>query len=300
MEKSLRFLGSKLKLVEKPSDIKYSYAPLPDSGAIRLLKLSKSLLAGAKPLITLKTFKLTECPQYSALSYTWGEPLVDPPASRQNVKLEECVIHIKSAGQIYVMPVTTNLFDCLTYLTKKGFSDYLWVDALCIDQQDVDEKSSQVSNMGIIYSAAVQVIVWLGIPAMDLSDVLWIIDTFHRAIKAFAKRHGRQAAGSNWQSTDPEFYYNQLGIEDPGQRWIAYAKFFQDFRWFSRGWVFQELALAKNVVLLVGSLEVSWYQLCFVAKWIYLSGLRNTLPISDESPEWKKAVNGESSYRTVY
>ncbi|KAF2011841.1 hypothetical protein BU24DRAFT_396444, partial [Aaosphaeria arxii CBS 175.79] len=84
--------------------------------------------------------------QYMALSYVWGNP--SPPS------------WVTCNGRR--VPVTRNLWEVLSCLQKTGFNGWLWVDAICINQQDDKEKGVQVSMMRDIYKQAAKVIFWLG------------------------------------------------------------------------------------------------------------------------------------------
>ncbi|KAH7268800.1 heterokaryon incompatibility protein-domain-containing protein [Fusarium solani] len=86
----------------------------------------------------LLTFKLDEAPPYKALSYTWGSPGYGGT--------------IQVDGQH--IPVGQNLFTAMQRLHQESWVEYLWVDALCINQGDDDEKSHQVPLMGQIYGQA--------------------------------------------------------------------------------------------------------------------------------------------------
>jgi hypothetical protein len=83
---------------------------------------------------------------YIALSYTWG----DPPSTE--------IINLN--GQPFF--VRKNLWNFLSQARSNCLEEYLWIDALCIDQSVNEERSHQVSIMGRIYSSASRVIVWLG------------------------------------------------------------------------------------------------------------------------------------------
>lgn len=83
---------------------------------------------------------------YEALSYTWG------------TEKFSCNIFIFNS----LVKVTQNLYEALRHLRDKKEKRALWVDALCINQQDVKERSSQVLLMGRIYSAVRRVVIWLG------------------------------------------------------------------------------------------------------------------------------------------
>lgn len=83
---------------------------------------------------------------YSALSYAWGLPLYDQ--------------WMTINGHIY--PVTEHLYRALQRIRDESSNTELWIDALCINQQDTSERSGQVDNMLAIYWKASQVLVWLG------------------------------------------------------------------------------------------------------------------------------------------
>ncbi|KAE9367276.1 HET-domain-containing protein, partial [Stipitochalara longipes BDJ] len=83
---------------------------------------------------------------YEALSYTWGKP--------------EDVKEIELNG--YPVKIRENLWSALVNLRDAREERVLWVDAICINQPDVDERNRQVQLMAHIYSRAKEVIVWLG------------------------------------------------------------------------------------------------------------------------------------------
>ena len=83
---------------------------------------------------------------YDALSYTWGT--ADPSV--------ECVCN----GTVILL--RDNLASALRYLRKSHDERYVWVDFLCINQQDESEKGFQIPNMQAIYSKASKVVIWLG------------------------------------------------------------------------------------------------------------------------------------------
>ncbi|KAK4141305.1 heterokaryon incompatibility protein-domain-containing protein [Dichotomopilus funicola] len=101
---------------------------------------------------TLTTVSLSQKPAYNALSYTWGAP--DDPVHR-----------IRLNGRHF--EVRSNLHDCLVHLRQSGIGSResgvpLWIDAVCINQDDVPERNSQLPMMGDIYRRATSVISWLG------------------------------------------------------------------------------------------------------------------------------------------
>lgn len=89
--------------------------------------------------------------RYTAVSYTWGD--------QQSTKI------IRLNGKLF--PVRPNLLCCLHFLSKARQKadlgwDWIWVDAICINQQDDREKSEQVGMMDKTYTNAEMVSLWLG------------------------------------------------------------------------------------------------------------------------------------------
>src|SRR2546421_7941835 len=83
---------------------------------------------------------------YEALSYTWG-------STKKIVKIwiNECT-----------MSVTENLYVALQHIRLEKSDRILWVDAICIDQDNTQERGHQVQQMRDIYREAEQVVIWLG------------------------------------------------------------------------------------------------------------------------------------------
>ncbi|KAF5977125.1 heterokaryon incompatibility protein [Fusarium bulbicola] len=96
----------------------------------------------------LETLNLLEAKtDYESLSYAWGSS-----ENKATIRVNETTLQ-----------VTQNLEDALTYLRHDSRPRSLWIDAICINQSDVDERNSQVRLMGGIYSSASCVISWLGL-----------------------------------------------------------------------------------------------------------------------------------------
>lgn len=92
---------------------------------------------------------LPNLPEYRCLSYTWGVP-----DAGYEIYLNGCLVKVRH-----------NLHEFLIQAANSIAMQPLWIDALCIDQNSVDEKNIQVTKMGLIYSRAQAVLVWLGTDA---------------------------------------------------------------------------------------------------------------------------------------
>ncbi|OCK73058.1 hypothetical protein K432DRAFT_313875 [Lepidopterella palustris CBS 459.81] len=95
---------------------------------------------------SLKLYSLLSC-QYEALSYTWGS-------------VENPVIIKSNAGESFL--ATRSLASVFFRLRYPDKQRALWADAICINQDDKEEKGQQVNNMFNIYHRASQVLIWLG------------------------------------------------------------------------------------------------------------------------------------------
>jgi Heterokaryon incompatibility protein (HET) len=178
--------------------------------------------------------RLSSHVEYEALSYCWGDP-----TRKHSIQID---------GKPF--PVTDNLYYSLRHLRHQDQSRYLWIDAICIDQQDFDERSHQVGLMRYIYNEARHVVVWLGAEAGNSRAGMTLAEQLLRAYhQRESTRDSRmyqhlQDLGISAVYDLPEFY--------GGDR---YRAFFQIFNrpWFERGWVIQEVATAKRVTVQCGS-----------------------------------------------
>ena len=97
---------------------------------------------------------------YEALSYTWGDA-----SNTRKIILDG-----------YLVDVTFNLYSALLRLRRENSTRVVWIDAICIDQANVNERTQQVQLMGQIYSMCDQVVVWIGDSPFDTVPVSWTGD----------------------------------------------------------------------------------------------------------------------------
>lgn len=127
----------------------YPFPSLP-VGSIRLLRLMPHQDEDAPIRCRLFNYPLHDSDKgthlYETLSYVWGSS--DRP---QSILLGD-----------YDFPVTANLLAALKRLRDRFLERVVWVDAICINQKDVEERSRQVQAMAMIYAKSSRVLVWLG------------------------------------------------------------------------------------------------------------------------------------------
>jgi Heterokaryon incompatibility protein (HET) len=150
------------------------------------------------------------------------------------------------------LSITANLAEALKYLRNSTAARLLWIDAICINQQDLEERGRQVRLMAKIYSRARRVILWVG-PKSEDSDL---------AVDCISKIASR--VGVRWQTThlypitdesDWADHDVPLPLSD-----IEHSALFRFYSrsWFKRLWVWQEVHLATDAILLCGVRSVDW------------------------------------------
>ncbi|EKG16420.1 hypothetical protein MPH_06389 [Macrophomina phaseolina MS6] len=136
----------------------------------------------------------------------------------------------------------------------------LWVDAICINQDDLEERAAQVKIMSRIYDKALEVLVWLG-EGLDNARLL------QAAISRVNKEDGDlDELARKWRNSLTNFIREGFGDEDaelPEDCILAPAEIEEMSQWltrawFTRTWVVQELSLAQRVRMFAGSVEFCW------------------------------------------
>ena len=212
----------------------------------------------------LQTVSLEDEPSYTALSYNWG---TDVPSTA-------VLINSKSIF------VRRNLAAALRHLQQKDISLNIWVDAICINQDDNKEKSSQVQMMAKIYEKSVGVLVWLG-PAADESDAAMekLRDIGEKAIDA-GMQDFRATDMPNWFNPDLEDRLQRLktsldGLADRESLEIFHPALIPLSKrtYWTRVWVLQEFSIHKTAMIQCGSklLDVTTFgtalNFCAFARW---------------------------------
>lgn len=198
----------------------YDALPLlpADGDTTRVLRIEPSVSFDDPICCTLKVMPLQGAPAYSAVSYVWGDPAITR------------TIHVNG------VPITVrlNIWNVLLQMRSNGNTGLLWIDAICINQEDIHERGRQVSIMGRIYSNAVLVFVWLGTGDPSTEQLIRELNEF------------------DWPTPleDDSGYFEYLGWKrsktlevDIHER--LYRPSMLDY--WSRTWIVQEFLLAKKL-----------------------------------------------------
>ena len=192
----------------------YSQAPLvTERRDIRILVLApgsgNDVLCGELVVESLDYDDL----HYTALSYTWSG------------SVGEHFISIGSAP----LYITENLSMALRRIRGPTRPRNMWIDAICINQDDLEEKAIQVNMMGDIFASATRTIVWLGEKSAD-SDV------------------AMDFIGSLQQSTSDQLC-DDKNVE---QKFWRAIKDLMQRKWWTRVWVVQEALMSRRVLFQCG------------------------------------------------
>ncbi|PVH71200.1 HET-domain-containing protein [Cadophora sp. DSE1049] len=203
-----------------------SFIHKPLEGYIRLLKLRRRL--PFRPIsCTLVDVRLDKAPPYVAISYTWG-----PEDSPSYVVCDNAPYGI-----------TKNAYHVLYSLTSVWRSKLLWIDSICIDQTNIQEKNQQILLMQDIYRRATQTVVSLG----DTGDA-------HLAIQLLGELNIELQLHPHYE------VLAKYKHEVHSSRFLALNKLVRS-EWFDRVWVIQEVAMSSNIQVYYGNERLGWNEL---------------------------------------
>jgi Heterokaryon incompatibility protein (HET) len=258
----------------------FDYATLPLDPArkeIRLIKLDLPVEDG--PLVrtiscTIERFPLDQCPEYVPFSYVWGTGKKSP---------------IRCNGaRLDVLP---NLYDALEQYRSSLMSEaWIWADAICINQGDDKEKSSQIRQMREIYQQGQRTWVWLGKADKRTDEAMSLLLTLSNV------------KDKQTQKGDERIYF-QLSPQERKELDLPPPIFSSDYKslslllsraWFTRVWVIQELALSREAIVQCGPHSMPWQDL--VGAVVYGHEMR--IPMFT-TPEPQRYLDEMESFRLM-
>ncbi len=195
---------------------KLRYHPISRPNEIRLVKILPGLRISPIKCELQSALLDPEPPKYVALSYCWGDT---------NDKT-----WLNCNGQR--LTLTKNLLNAIRTLRQKDKTVILWIDQICINQENLEERSSQVLLMQQIYKSATNVLIWLGDKA----------DGSNMAMDLIPRLSG---------TSDPELECKTL-------KKIQAVKALLSRPWFGRMWILQELGAASSATMMCGKKTIPW------------------------------------------
>ncbi|KAH7370435.1 heterokaryon incompatibility protein-domain-containing protein [Rhexocercosporidium sp. MPI-PUGE-AT-0058] len=225
-------------MANTPSNhILYPYLPLHRTNHVRLL----CLLPAARPmriecqLVPASLERSSNC--YEALSYAWGKS--EDQHRRYPIWIDDVQVWVQE-----------NLYHALLALRKVNQTRILWVDAICVNQLDIEERGSQIQQMCGIYGQAERVITWVGLDS-DGGSLL--------AMSFVEKIYEEVFPDGPDNDAEMRKYPMHRLTNDPTNKckWEALAHFCNR-RYWTRRWIIQEIALASRCVIQCGDKTLDW------------------------------------------
>jgi hypothetical protein len=284
----------------------YQHKPIKDN-QIRLMWLKASQAPSDNIRVEIKPVNLEACDDdvpFIALSYYWGEGQEDhevfvdsgpvesrgpapavhgagplmlvrmfPPSSSMathddgDCTLQRAVVDHIIKKRIYVK---RNLYKALLQFRHHTMDLPFWIDAICINQADNEEKNQQIAKMPAIYSTATHVYIWLGSPDPD----------------------GRSARAMDFiPELVQQYDVDELITPANTKKWLDLLVLMRS-SWFTRRWVIQELALARDAIVHCGTKRVHWddFSVAISLLVIRFEKIRRLFQASQDSMEEKDAI----------
>ena len=214
------------------------YRPLAPPHTFRLLVLDPGHVSHPVS-IRLQVVERATRPAYDAISYVWGDP--------------GHKVTIACDGRPF--EITFNLFWALVRIRSVSQPKILWADAICINQSDLQERSSEVTFMGSLYSNASRVYICMG--DADDGKEFQVQSVINDAKALDLGRHSPLSLPSHHSLRNDA-------------RWYALGTLTGN-PWFTRAWVIQEAALAKEPIVLYGRAEFGYRDLVDILRWLNAS-----------------------------
>jgi ankyrin repeat protein len=246
-----RAASLKLKARQKSADSGsksgdlYSYNRLSEKSSIRLLELHPGNEDDFLSFDLQEVVDINDAPPYEALSYEWKDTVGTIPVQCCGMRLL----------------VTPNLKAALKRIRLKDGARLLWIDAICINQEDNLERNQQVALMSKIYRDVTSVLMWIGEETPDTAAAfaatptlldIWSILVSNAGSDAFGKLEYVQTLH---QVDDLKAPLRKL-LDD--QRAINGLVDLFNRPYFTRAWILQELILAKNGIVVCGPHQWNW------------------------------------------
>ena len=178
----------------------------------------------------MEEIQLSSDTPYECLSYVWGQEGVE--------RSRPLRFRRENSQSTQTVNVTKSVESALRQLRHDDHDRTLWIDQICINQDDPEEKSKQIRMMAKIYEVSSVVLVWLGVRSERSDEAMSYL---RELVEAFD--NGQSPSGYAYQS-DRAQAVNEL-LKRP---------------WFERAWTLQEAANARNCKVLCGT-EVVDYQI---------------------------------------
>ena len=215
----------------------YAYKALRNPRDVRLIRIQPAE-RHENVVCDIVHGNLDDFPQYEALSYTWGDPTTG------------CKITCQKPTS--TLAITSNCESALKRLRRRDTSRTIWIDAVCIDQTNLQERSDQVQLMWAIYAQASKTVVYLGDESSDSRIAMDFVAADYKTLTSTHESRPSIGLDSGDRTSS-----QQTAIENLLRR-----------PWFERVWILQEVHFASKVEVLCGDRSVPWEALVLTATYL--------------------------------
>ncbi|KAK8026440.1 hypothetical protein PG991_003496 [Apiospora marii] len=302
------------------------YSPLGKNG-IRLLFIKPAVHDEQIECALTTVDDIDDAPDFEAISYLWGQDLSPSPILCNGAEktvtrnLEEALrglrpppnwdsvptwppSHPLHSGRHVWRGIARNRYEQQENTTSLQTS--VWIDALCINQDDPKERAQQVKMMGQIYRRASTVKIWLGNEAHRPKGPIPIptaTPLAHHHLSQYgdmpvvlsflaqALRNPQDEENSllGLRPTEDRHYRNHVhGLLHPfSSEWDILRDFFAN-PYFQRVWIVQEVVVARRAVAILGDWHLDWAALGQAASWFARNGGGNKdmVPVGEAAALW--------------
>ncbi|KAL9087043.1 MAG: hypothetical protein Q9165_006871 [Trypethelium subeluteriae] len=238
---------------------------------------------------SLEVHDLGTHPGYIALSYTWGRATNRkgrPLSAEYSIVLDDKEVMIQE-----------NLHDALQHLLPvvNRHDGYIFVDALCINQEDIIERGNQVRMMKAIYEGARVVFGWLGIPlnGEEHTQAIALMGRFNRALREGLEKNtgDMDKVTIELPVNDPNLY--PVPNTDTYKGWLGLLKIFDNWYW-GRTWVQQEATGPSKTYFFCGDQSFDKVYLSAACYFVYHSSL-----LPDVEQRFARAMGPSHAWRMM-
>ena len=201
-------------------------------------------------------------PTFEALSYAWG----DGNLSRRLFCNDSAI------------KITQSLHDALIHLRHLKATRMLWIDAVCIDQNNNDERIVQLPHMKDIYQHANQVVIWLGLADDSTSRALHLLQLAANYLRQESRQSllTENSPGFKEPFSDEKNRHRGFPPKEDWEGWRPVAALFAR-SWFYRCWIFQEVVLATKATIQLGAHLLDWADLCFACTFFVFKDYKRAI-----------------------
>ncbi|KAF2106864.1 heterokaryon incompatibility protein-domain-containing protein [Lophiotrema nucula] len=214
---------------------------------IRLLTLPSGPRDGTVSC-EIKIHKFSEAPEYRTVSYRWGDPN------------DRGTIHVTSISPTIgdrSLDVPKSIIPFLLRTRVRGETPPLWIDSICINQANKEEKEKQVRSMGKIYQRAKLTMMWIG-PAADRSDEA--LDFAKKLNENIRHRLAVQGGKAPKDQLTKDVANIDKHVKVGSPKLEAYFDLLER-PYFERAWIVQEIVLSQNPWIVCGDASLPWLSL---------------------------------------